>query len=175
MKTKNLPLIIGIALPVLFIIIISIVIFAPSYFINPTHNFVYILENDRYGYNPGYLNTYDVEGDHVALIPTPLQQNNPKLGDAPKLYMYDVKTDTSHEISFEEAKKLTLDPGPSSPDGYSVGYLYNHDGIFELFGSNGNNSGFFITKGNGKKKITSLSGDRYYSYQGNFKLIGWVK
>ena len=66
-----------------------------------------------------------------------------------------------------------VDPSRDSL-GYTVAYDYSHDGIFELFGSNSNNNGLFISKGTGKKKLGGLAGNRYW-HSSNFKLIGWVK
>jgi hypothetical protein len=56
-----------------------------------------------------------------------------------------------------------------------VTYEYGHDGIFELFGSRNDNDGYFISKGNGKKKINGLSSDQYSRYGRWFNLIGWIK
>jgi hypothetical protein len=174
MKTKNLPLIIGISLPVIFIIIISVVIFTPSLFIKPQHNFIYTTEDTYYG-NEKYAKTYEIKDSKIVLVPSTVQENQMLQKDAPTLYLYDVKTDSSHQISLEEAQKYTVDPGPSSPDGYTVTYEYGHDGIFELFGSRNDNDGYFISKGNGKKKINGLSSDQYSRYGRWFNLIGWIK
>ena len=181
MNNKNLPLIVGIALPVVFIIIISVVIYLPALFVNPAHNFLYSISTDYYAYNQGYANTFSVKNNHLVLVPS---QQLTRVGDVykdtafradmPPLYEYDLKTDTSHEISFEEASKLTLDPGPSSPDGYQVKYEYNNDGVFELFGSSGTRNSFYISKGSSQKRLSGLSGNQSW-YEGNFKLIGWEK
>ena len=39
-KLKNIPLLIGIALPIIFIFAISVIIFTPSLFIKPQYNFL---------------------------------------------------------------------------------------------------------------------------------------
>jgi len=173
MKIKHLPLIVAISLPIIFIIIISIVIFTPSLFINPQYNFIY--STDNYGYNQGYKNTYVVENNHISLQAVPVEQNQTYAGDAPTLYMYDVRTNSSHQITFSEAQNYILDPGPSSPDGYTLQYESSNDGIFDLFGANQNRSGYFVEKNNGKKELTGLTNSNQYFYQGNFKLIGWIE
>jgi hypothetical protein len=178
---KNLPLIVGISLPVVFIIVISIVIFVPSMFVNPQHNFLYTFNNDAYPYNQGYRNAYVVLNAHLASTPVPANPSasvtlqNTFVGDYPPLYLYDVKTGTSHLVTLEEARLYTLDPGPSSPDGYTVNYEYTNSGIFELFGSSGNDSGYFIEKGNSRKKLSGLNATDRYAYSDNLKLLGWVK
>jgi hypothetical protein len=174
MKIKNLPLIIGIALPVVFILIISVVIFTPSFFIKPSHNFLYTVSDNYYGYDQAYRNTYNVEQNRIVLEAVPAKENWTYKGDVPTLYLYEVRTNASHQITLDEAKGYVLDPGPSSPDGYTVAYQYSHNGVFELFGSNNDNSGYFISKGSGKKRLNGLTGDRYWN-QGNFRLIGWIK
>lgn len=174
MKTKHLPLIIGISLPLVFILIISLVIFTPSLFVKPQHNFIYTSENSYYEYNQHFKNTYVVKNNKIAMESVPPRLNYTQTKEAPTLYLYDVISDSSHQITFEEAKKYTVDPGPSAPDGYTVAYQYGHDGIFELFGSSSDNNGYFISKGDGKKKLNGLTGDRYRS-SGDFKLIGWIK
>lgn len=181
MNTKNLPIIIGIALPLVFIAVISIVLFVPSLFVKPGYDFLYTTdERDYYyDYDGAYQNTFRVVDGRITLEPVAVRSDvvpvKPLVYKAamPTLYRYDVETDTSREVSFVEAQKLSLDPGPSSPDGYTVEYDYGHDGIFEIFGSNGNGNAYVISKGNGGKRLTGLAGDRYY--YGNFRLLGWVK
>ncbi|MEI8337586.1 MAG: hypothetical protein WCF92_00385 [bacterium] len=181
MKNKHLPLIIGISLPIVFIIIISAVIFIPSISIRPQYNFIYTSGNNQYQYNQIYSNTYSVENNQLVLQTVPVQieqKNNPniKVIEDSILYLYDVKNNTSHQITFDEAKKYIVDAGPSSPDGYTVKYEYNNSGIFDLFGGSQNNgSGLFIEKDNGKKALTGMTNNNQYSYYGDFKLIGWIK
>ncbi|MEI8061802.1 MAG: hypothetical protein WCG97_00695 [bacterium] len=177
MKTNHWPLIIGISIPILFIIIISIIIFTPNLYIKPAHNFLYTTlgEENYYGSGQIYKNTYAVENERLVLRPGVLQEKQTYKADFLPLYLYDVTTDSSHQVTYEDEKNLALDPGPTSPDGYSVSWEYNHDGIFELFGSDGSKNGYFIEKGKGKKQLTGLNSSNGYYYQGNFKLIGWVK
>jgi hypothetical protein len=175
MQTKNLPLIIGIALPIVFILGISVFLFVPSHFVDPQYDFIYTMEDRYYGFNDhGYRNTYKVEDGRIALEPLPTKEGWTYLGDMPVLYRYDVNADTAHQISFNEALELSLDPGPSSPDGYTVAYQYGHSGIFEVLGSNNDNSGYFISKGKAKKKLNGLTNDGYSS-RTDSKFIGWIK
>jgi hypothetical protein len=144
---KNLPLITGIALPIIFIAAISIVVFASSLSIRPQHDFIYSLSSLDYYHQDAASTT---------------------------LYLYDLRTNSSHQIASSDVSTYALDPGPSSPDGYTVQYEYNNDGLFDLFGSGGNDSGYFIEKGGAGKKLTGMAGTGTY-YQGDFKLVGWVK
>ncbi len=185
MNTKHLPIIIGISLPFIFIIIVASILFVPTLFIKPAHDFIYITEQVNYGYNREYKNTVKVESGKIALDPLIVEdQSNVRLRlsaearlqqkDMPTLYRYDVKSGASRQITFEEAQGYEVDPGPSSPDGYTVAYEYGHYGIFELFGSDNNQDGYFISKDGTQKKLYGLT-DNNSGYRGNFTLIGWIK
>jgi hypothetical protein len=181
--TKNIPLLVGIALPIVFILVISMIVFIPSLSIKPQYNFLYLKSNSPYYYNYNQeLIGYALENNHLSLKPLPKTPDVAYKGDGngditrPLLYLYDVKNNTAHQVEFDEAKNFVLDPGPSSPDGYTVSYQYGNSGIFELFGSGGNQSGYVISKGNASKKLSGLnySGYGYYN-SGDFHFIGWVK
>ncbi len=178
MKNKNITLIIGIALPILFITIISIVIFTPNLFIKPQYNFLYSIEDSYYSYNQQYLNSYSIQNGHLVSTALPVYSNTKIVykGDNPPLFLYDVKNNSTHQINFVDTKNLSIEAGPSSPDGYIVKYQYSNDGIFGLLGSNNNQNGHVIAKGNGSKKLDGLDSGNYgYSYNENFKFIGWIK
>ena len=172
---KHIPLIVGISLPVLFIIIMSIVIFAPSLFVKPQYNFIYSNFNESfYPYN-FYKNTFEVKGNHIVLKAIPENPNRTSVGDIPTLYLYDVKASSSHQITLDEAKGYSVDAGPSSPDGYTVQYEYNYNRGFFPFGGGGSDSGYFVEKDGVKKKLSGLSGNNGYPYEGGLKVVGWIK
>ncbi len=173
MKNQYLPLIVGVSLPLILILAISIVIFTPSLLVNPKHNFIYTTSSAYYPYNYEYRNTYKVENDRLVLEAVPPRENITQTKDLPTLYVYDVRSDSAHQITFEEAQDYSIDLGPSSPDGYTLIYQYGNNGIFELLGSGNDNRGYFISRSNGKRKLNGLAGDGWNS--SNFKLIGWIK
>ncbi len=190
MLKKHLPLIVAIALPIIFIGILALVIAVPSMRISPQHDFIYIDMQEKnarsMGYPYAYIQyryEYAIEGGKLTRLPLngrqgadfrefPPPNEQVEYVDAPTLYYYSVTENTSREISFADAEKLSLVSGPSSPDGYNVSYEYNSDGVFELFGSD-NNSGYVITKGTGRKMLTGMPSNQDY-YGGSFTLIGWV-
>ena len=156
---KNLPLIVGISLPIFFIIAMFLAVVAPSFFIKPQHNFIYSLYSSDYYGSSKYENGFGVEDGRIVLIPfvAKVQENLNKI-EMPPLYLYNVKENTTHLISFDEASDLILDPGPSSQDGYIAEYQYGgHDGVFEIFGSDGDRSGVYVSKGNSKKKLVGMA------------------
>lgn len=171
MNTKNVPLIIAVALPVIFIVIVALFVYIPKANLSPKYNFIYTSRD--YTFYGAYKNDFAIVNGKITLKPNPEVIDAKNMSDMPTLYVYNVTDDTSRTITFAEAKELMLDPGPSSPDGYTVEYDYGHDGIFEIFGSNGNNRGAFISKGGAKKKVMIGSADRYYS--DSFRLLGWIK
>lgn len=175
--TTNLPLFVGIAMPVIFILVISAIVFLPSFFVRPQHNFIYINNDLNYNYSQRYTNTYAVKDSRIVIESAGIVNDKYityKTGNPP-LYLYDVKTDSVHQISFDEAKNFLVDIGPTSPDGYTISYKHGNYGIFELFGSGNNRSGYVIEKGNASKKLKGLMGDSYNYYNNNFNLLGWVK
>ncbi|MEO6536768.1 MAG: hypothetical protein ABIT47_03655 [Candidatus Paceibacterota bacterium] len=173
----NLPLLLGIALPILFVISISLAIYLPTLSIKPAHDFLYTQDSrSGYSYN-GYQNEYHIESGKVTLVPSEartLGANESPRPSAPRLYYYNTSTNAAREISYEEAQALSVISGPTSPDGYLVEYRYNSSGIFDLFGGNGDGSGYYVTKGGAGKKLPALSAGTD-SYRGNVAIIGWIK
>jgi len=172
---KNLPLIVGICLPVVFIIVIALALFVPSLYVKPQYNFVYSDQSSD-NWNNWYRNMYVVRDGRVTVETRPVTPNDQYKtyrGDNASLFLYDVKTNTARSITLAEAQALTLDPSPSSPDGYVVRYEYGNDGIFELFGSD-SSYGYVITKGNGKKRLDAMVNDMYRG-SGSYTVLGWVK
>jgi len=173
---KNLPLIVGIALPLLFVGILVAVVSMPPLFVNPQHDFLYTMSGSPYSYAVAYKNSYTLVDGEVTLQPVviPPNYNTATLQNAPILYRYEVKDGSAHTISLSDAQSLKLDPGPTSPDGYTVSYNYGNNGIFGLFGGNTSDNGYYISNGHSSKKLTSLTTSDYYS-GANFQLIGWVE
>ena len=182
MNTKHLPLIVAIALPIIFIITLAITLSIPASKIKPEFNFIYTDISQEYYKNYNmvqYKNMYDIKDKKLVLVPIISQKEDIynktqiEYKNAPTLYHYDVKTNITKEVTFEEMQKNTFEVGPSSPDGYHVAYEYDNNGIFDLFGSD-SQSGFYIKKENGKKLLTGITEGYYYGDDG-FNIIGWVK
>lgn len=177
MKIKNLPLMVGILLPAIFILIVSLIIFIPSLSIKPKYSFIYVANEGVYNYDLFYKNRYVVKDEHITMekITTTKDVIYKIKGESPILYLYDMEKNTSHQITYEEAKKYLLDPGPSSPDGYSVSYRYNNNGIFDMFGLRDNIGEYIVSKGNGSKKLTGIAFNEQNYYGQDITLIGWIK
>jgi hypothetical protein len=190
---QNPALVIGISLPFIFIAILVAAVVYPSLAITPAHDFLYI--TDSYQNYPGsptmYKNKFVVQNGKLALqpimtvaspavsvppAPAPVSAspaNATTVADEPPLFLYDVTTKSSHEISLADAEQLSLDPGPTSPDGYTIQYEYGNDGFFGLFGGDTNSQGYFISKGESSRRLTGLGDTSMYA--NDFQLVGWVQ
>jgi hypothetical protein len=174
MNPRYIPVAIAIALPFLFLIALTIAIYLPNIGIKPAHDFIYTSELPaRFD---GFTHHYEVVDNQIAsrvVIPEDVADVEPYLDPTyPILYRYDIETNTAKVITLEEAQALTVEPGPSSPDGYTVTFEYGHNGIFELFGSSGSDSGYVIMKGNGKKMLPGITMNDYW--RGSIEVVGWV-
>lgn len=175
MNLRYIPVVIAIALPFLFLAALSVVIYLPNIGIKPAHDFIYTSEPAaRFD---GFTHHYEVVDNQIVsrvVIPEDIRTDvEPFLNPVyPTLYRYDIETNTAKVITLEEAQALSIEPGPSSPDGYTVTFEYSHNGIFELFGSGGPDNGYIIMKGNGKKALPGITMHDYW--RGSVEVIGWV-
>lgn len=179
---KNLPIIIGVLLPIIFILVIAGFILIPTYNINPKYDFLYT-KNQDYDYyaRKTYKNTYKVVNG--KLISEPIKLDSKKyspetefIDSLPDLFVYNTKDNTTHKITLEDTKDMYIDVGPSSTDGYNVEYRYGDHGILDIFGSSYSaDSGFYITKDKAGKKLTGVYQEaNSYLYPHDLNFIGWI-
>jgi hypothetical protein len=183
---KHLPLIIGLAVPFLMILFVAVSIYVPSWFANPQYSFIYSVK-DNYD---GYGDTYSVKNGVVVkeTVPYPTSTtpyygypNNKYPETKVYLYKYDRETNTTKEISYEDAQKLKLITNRESPDGYVLEQGTSDSGIFEIFGGYDANNppDWFLRKGAMNKRVTlqfpTAIDTRYYYYNNNFKFLGWIE
>ncbi len=175
---KNMPTVIGIALPIVFVLVLVIIVSIRPLLITPAHDFLFTenaLTNGYVPYVPAgqtiYANIFIVKNNQLTLSPTSFATSTQ---NTPTLYLYDIKNNASHEIDLADAQKLSLDAGPTSPDGYNISYSYGNDGIFDIFGGDSSTAGYYIGKGNAKRQLTGL-GIAGAPYNDNFQFVAWVK
>jgi hypothetical protein len=193
---RYIPLIVGVAIPIVFICMVLLVMLISTFRVRPAHNFLYILDADTSYQMKQYQNEYAVENNKLMLIPLislsasstvvdrtvstdpQLIAVSPDTGvryyKTPTLYEYDVRNQASKQIRFEDAQMYTLDPGPSSPDGYTITQQSTYGGFIDLFGSSYQSGGFVMYKGGSKRKFNGLGNGEYFS-PGEFQVIGWIK
>ncbi len=172
-KKLNWVLWVGLAIPIIVLLVVVIMTYAPNGYI-PKYDFIYSYP----GYNYDYCypeRTYKIVNQKIYLDKGSINKNNTDCSsvepmDPPKIYYYDVLNDTVTSLTLTEAQKLKLDNNLVSPDGTIVqrGMNVNY-GILELFGGNDYNS-LYLKSSDGKFKKINWSNSYIY----DFRFIGWV-
>jgi hypothetical protein len=162
--TRNIPLIVGIAIPLLMIVFVALSIYLPTLFVKPKFDFLYAVGGfygTQYSVKNGQLiETYSEYPKYY----TPQTET--------KLFFYDIKKNESQEISFEQAKKFQLDSNIESPDGFEVVYGRRGEGIFPFFFfSERDYQTVYIQGHNLSKKLNIRLSGAYYQ---RFQFLGWV-
>lgn len=159
---EKLPLIIGIGLPILLILFVTVSVYVPSLLVKPKYDFIYST-GQTYDYNLNVVNGKITQSPRY----TQPYSGGYKTQVEPTYFIYDVNADKKRPISYTQTQAYNLDSSDKSPDGFSVSR--NDSGsysFFPFFYGGGNDYGIYL-KGKGlNRKITD---DTY-----NFKFLGWV-
>ncbi len=172
MDKKNIPLYIALAVPVLMIGLVAVLVYLPRFGPLPKYNFIYS-SGGTYPY--GY---YTVSGNTLQKNENRIKQDikDNIVVTEPRLFLHDVATNQSREISLGEGQKLKLDSTDESPDGFKITMGNYDDGIFGIFGGSGRDYGSRYIANNGgggvKLNLKSVSGAYYDSY--SFQFLGWI-
>jgi hypothetical protein len=175
-KKLNWVLWVGLAIPVVVLLFVIILAYAPNGF-TAKYDFVYSFRDYNYDYC-NYNALYKVKDQKIYLDNGVLNQNpnckNRADVDAPKIYRYDVVKNERTALTLADAQKLQIDNNVISPDGMFVQRGgYNNYGILEIFGGGNNYNSIYLKNDKGKlKKIDLGSLNSYRSY--DFMFIGWV-
>ncbi len=169
---KNISLIIGLAIPVLMIVLVAASIYLPGLFApQPRVNFLDVTGDNEYQ-GPAYV----VErGTLVKRDVTYSAHNTPEV---PRFFVYDVLINESAEVSFEDAQKLRLDPNLESPDGYAVAYGGMTHGVFPFYFSEDRDYDSLYLQGHNASKKLKLQrpmDGRYSHYRNRARFLGWVR
>lgn len=166
---KNISLIVGIAIPILMIVLIAVSIYLPSLFAPaPQFNFIYVTE-DNYGQNFQFAVENGVLVKREVKYP---EHYTPK--DA-RLFIHDVMKNTDQEITFEDAQKLKLDSLLKSPDGYEVVYGSSDYGFFPFFYGGSDYNAMYLKGHNTSKKLDLQSSTDGRYYYRNRRFLGWIR
>ena len=167
---KNLSLILGIAIPLVMILLVAASICLPSLFIQPKTNFIYATDDvycrnqQQYGVQNGKV----IQNTITAVKDCALSLNQSKL------YFYDTAKNQPKIITFVEAQNFTLDPDRTSPDKFTVVYGTHDGGFFTFFfGPMTDYSAVYLT-GRGVSKKLNIPLDES-QYNNNFHFLGWLK
>jgi len=160
MNRKNTFIILGLSLPILMIILIALTIYIPNLSYHPKFNFIYSLDR-QYG-----AETYFVQNSQIAIV----KANDPKTVPS-QLFLYDMASNRSQAISFEQAGQVKLNPNPISPDGYQVEKGNSGGGVFPFLFMTEDRGNVYMNGHNASQKLNI--GTYQNSYWG-FHFIGWL-
>ena len=158
---QNIPLVVGLSLPILMVILVALSIYFPRIFSTavPQHNFLYSTNNVysecvTYNVQMGHLvklenqneycNNWKVAPPEASKLAQPVRVDSPTTSTAPiapvsiqqdatRFFSHNAKTNISTEITFEQAQKLNLNSNAVSPDGFEI-KDNNGNGNGDIFG-----------------------------------------
>jgi len=185
-KRKNVTVILAFLIPLVFLGVVIGLVYVPSLTLSTDYDFVYSScgDFDRYSYyncNIYLGNKFAVEDEHLVekeIDPT-LDLDRDKIPDTQeninvRLFLHNTEQNESREVTLEEAKELTLNSLVTSPDGVSVSSDWDRGAEFFLFFDTGSSHGYYLTKGNKKRKLNLINAGEGYYYRDNFRFIGWI-
>jgi hypothetical protein len=157
---RNVPLMLGIGIPILLVLIVFGFIFIPR-FIAPAPQYDFLLIT---GQDESKL-TYTVENGRLIEV----KRGKPEayIRASAAIYLYKTPNNGAVHLSYDEAKKLKIDSRTVAPDGYYVDTDHTVGGIF--FWDEGERR----LKGHGTS--FELLGMPESVRYGNVNFLGWVK
>jgi hypothetical protein len=184
---QNLVLAMGLALPVLLIVLFFVATVLPKSFgTPPQYELLFTTTQYDYQNKPDYVIDFNVKNKQLMVKAKKIEDKNNYSANIKKLMLYDAKTETLREIAIEqgklsdgvevlleETKSMEIDSTNVSPDGYTLeGPNYGNSGLLGgLFGGGYRNAGFRLKKGSVGYKVPNAQPD-YYNNQMQF--VGWV-
>jgi hypothetical protein len=169
---KNIPLIVGLALPLLMIIAVAVSIYVPRlYAEKPATDFLYVI-GDTHFYGYGYSQYAVVNGRlEKQELPEELRQEAPPIprGDV-RFFVHNTEHNASREITLEEAQALTLDSLQESPDGFSLVRGGQIGGVFPFF-YNGQDTQDWYLRGRGVSYSMDVRRGAGYD---SLHFLGWI-
>ena len=181
---RNGILVVAFALPALLLAGVAASVYFPSRNLAAKFDFVYASCGQSAGnyYQCGLWlqKRYAVTDGKIAVVPVAPASDADKNGVpdvqedyAARLFYHDTLADESREITLADAQKLQLSGLLASPDGLTVTGQYRGGGDFFPFSSRGSSYGYYLAKGNVRRRLNINNADPY-AYDGNFRFLGWV-
>lgn len=183
---ENLVLVIGLALPVLLIVLFFVATVIPKMNSTPPQYEVLFSVQDYTSQNKqDYIIDFKVK-DKKLMVKSKKTNEKNYYNNYKKLMAYDSKTEVMREISIDanqlidgaeillaETKNMTIDTAMQAPDGYMLeNQGYSGTGLVgNLFGGGYRNHGYRLKKGNVGYKINTQQNNYYYD---QLSFIGWV-
>jgi hypothetical protein len=178
----NMPLVVGISLPVLLVLMFWIATVIPTLTVpDPQHDMLYTA--DYYDYNVVTSGAVHIEIRDGRLRAVYRETEDQNYRNAPRIYYFDVSAGSTQELSIEipadvedgqdleipEARGLKLSKKNIAPDGYSFDASYSSRSGFFFFDSGYRYRGLIRKDGRAIKIPT-----HGHQYQGNLRFLGWV-
>ena len=118
-KYQRITLYIGLSIPFCMMLLVAGAIYLPRWLVAvepATVDFVYLI-----GQRDPYFQ-YRIKNHRLVRKQLPLpDQHTHTLGDL-QFFVHEVSSNSSREISFEQASQFALDPTDIAPDGYRIAY-----------------------------------------------------
>ncbi|MDO8503584.1 MAG: hypothetical protein Q7S60_02745 [bacterium] len=175
-KREHVPLLIGLAIPILMVFFVTLAVFIPRLFSHPEYDFLYSVGDASYDLQYSVRNGVLVQNSYEESQYPQTAYGGGDTKREVKLYLHDVSKNEGKEISFAEASKFRLSNDVQSPDGFEIIRGGGGGGIFPLLFYSG--SGDYDTrylKGGGVSKRLELkkgTSDSYSYY--DFTFLGWL-
>jgi hypothetical protein len=183
---ENMVLVIGLALPVLLIVLFFAATVIPKMVSTPPqYEVLFSVQDYNYQNKLDYIIDFKVKNQQL-MVKVKKTEGKDNYYNSKKLMAYDPKTelmreitidasqfDDDDEILLEETKNMTIDTAMAAPDGYMMeSQRYGNNGLVGgLFGGGGRSSGYRLKKGSVGYKINTLQNNYYYD---QLHFIGWV-
>lgn len=164
--SRHKILIVGMVIPVVFVLVIIGIIMVPRFLYSPQYDFLYATGDTYY-----FDDIYSVRNNKI--IKSPVNYTDKTSNDSePRIYHYSISNDTVTEISYEEAQQFTLDSRSKSPDGFSIECSQESNAVFFLVFDSNQNCTQQIIKGHGVNQRLDIDHGTYRYNDIDF--IGWV-
>jgi hypothetical protein len=182
---QNIVLVIGMALPLLLIVLFFLATVLPkSLSTPPQYPLLFTVAKYEGSHRPEFSLSFNVK--NKRLMVTSKKNDDQNNYNITKLIAYDAKNETVHEIIVDasqlkpgvetpvaEAQQMVIDTSTLSPDGYTLeGPSYSGGGLVGgLFGGGYSNSHYRLKKGAVAYKVPNQQRDYYYN---QLQFVGWM-
>lgn len=183
---ENLVLVIGLALPVLLIVLFFVATVIPKMAgTPPQYEVLFSVQDYSQKNKPDYIIDFKVKNQQLMLNVKKAEEKD-NYYNSKKLMAYDAKNEIMREITVDasqlsdgaeillaETKNMILDTAMVAPDGYVMeNQQYSNNGLVGgLFGGGNRNSNYRLKKGSVGYKINIPHNNYYYD---QLLFIGWV-
>lgn len=190
---NHFAVVVAFSLPILLLLGVAVTSFLPGFFLRTDYDFVYATCEDVTNQNRYYINNncesylskkYTVDAGVITenvvnmadLVRSNTQRENiPRDSDfITRLYLHDTTSNVSREITLQDAATLKISALTTSPDSVSVSEDYSRGGGYLfVFDSYSSDYGYYLKKGNAKKRLNLLADTEKYYSRNNIHFVGW--